>query len=676
MTSRLSGVLNHLHDLKNTGPSDGHLLERYLARRDETAFAAIVRRHGPMVLGVCRRVLKNAHDAEDAFQATFLVLVTKAASVRPRELVGHWLYGVAYRTALKAKALAARRSAKERTMAPQQTHHDEPPADWLPLLDEELNALPEKYRLPLVLCDLDGKTRKQAARQLGWPDGTLSTRLTRGRVLLAERLTRRGVALAGGAAALAALGGAASAQVPAALAASTVRAATGFAAGHAAAAVSADVAALTQGVLKAMFLTKLKTVLAVALVLSLVALGVGAGTYRGAAAGPDEPPKQTGREPAPVPAKPPHIVGDFMFLNSLEYQVPIKADDTIYPVGFVDGGTVDDAEPAPAAAKLPRSPMPATALVRLTRTGTIAVTTRSAIYQPRTTVNAKGQPVTSYRMIDQTATEHYSRDDVRVYDTAGRRVAAQDLPRLLKDEVTALIYFGAEKPDPLHLKLFKDGTLFLALPSPAAPTPGVTVGEVSGTLVRRYQGPVLDAPSPGVTVGEVIERRPPAVEPPQLAPTPAPTVEPPTPTPFPFAPKPESRLERDKEQRKLLKELQGEWRVVTHAEDGKRADAEALKDFRMTIRDDEIQLRRGPNDANDVAARMKLTVGAAASVNTFDVVPADGGVWAFGIYKLDGESLIVCLAHPGEKRPVDFKGGEGVKCAVTVFRRAPSTVPH
>jgi RNA polymerase sigma factor (sigma-70 family) len=182
MTSRLSGVLNHLHDgLNNTGPSDGQLLERYLARRDETAFAAIVRRHGPMVLSVCRRVLKNAHDAEDVFQATFLVLVTKAASVRPRELVGHWLYGVAYRTALKAKALAARRSAKERTMAPQQTHHDEPPADWQPLLDEELQRLPEKYRLPLVLCDLDGKTRKQAARQLGWPDGTLSTRLTRGR---------------------------------------------------------------------------------------------------------------------------------------------------------------------------------------------------------------------------------------------------------------------------------------------------------------------------------------------------------------------------------------------------------------------------------------------------------------------------------------------------------------
>jgi RNA polymerase sigma factor (sigma-70 family) len=649
MTSRLSGVLNHLHDdLKNAGPSDGQLLERYLARRDETAFAAIVRRHGPRVFGVCRRVLKNAHDAEDAFQATFLVLVTKAASVRPRELVGHWLYGVAYRTALKAKSLAARRSAKERTMAPQETHHDEPPADWLPLLDEELHRLPEKYRLPLVLCDLDGKTRKQAARQLGWPDGTLSTRLTRARVLLAQRLTRRGVALVGGAAALT-LGSAASAQVPAALAASTVRAATGFAAGHAAAAVSADVAALTQGVLKAMLLTKLKTVLAAALVLALVALGVGVGTYCGAAAGPDEPPKQTDVEPAPAVAKPPRVAdpevngfkvgGDFPFLNSLEYQIPIKADDTIYAAPFVDSGTVEGAEPAPAAAKLPLSPMPAPALVRLTRTGTVAVTTRSAIYQPRTTVNAKGQQVTSYHVIDQTTTEHYSRDDVRVYDTAGRRVAAQDLPRLLKDEVTALIYFGTEKPDPLYLKLFKDGTLFLALrPSPPPP--------------------------PAVTVGEAVERRPPAVEP-----APAPTVEPPLPAPFQFTTGLEALPDLSKEQLKLLKELQGEWRVVAHADDGKRADAEALKDFRMTIHNNQIQLNCGPNHTRGVPPRLRLAVGAGPSANTFDVESVDEGVRTLGIYKRDGDVLAVCLAHPGEKRPVDFKGDNGSKCMVTVYKR-------
>src|SRR5579872_6609187 len=136
-TRRLTGVLHQLRDdLATAGPGDAHLLERFLAHRDEAAFDALVRRHGPMVLGVCRRVLRHAQDAEDAFQATFLVLVRKAASVRPRGLVGHWLYGVAYRTALKARALAAKRRVKERKMPIHETHHDEPPADWLPLLDE------------------------------------------------------------------------------------------------------------------------------------------------------------------------------------------------------------------------------------------------------------------------------------------------------------------------------------------------------------------------------------------------------------------------------------------------------------------------------------------------------------------------------------------------------------
>jgi uncharacterized protein (TIGR03067 family) len=114
---------------------------------------------------------------------------------------------------------------------------------------------------------------------------------------------------------------------------------------------------------------------------------------------------------------------------------------------------------------------------------------------------------------------------------------------------------------------------------------------------------------------------------------------------------------------------------VTHADGGKWGDAEALKDFRMTIRDDEILLSDGPNRVYSVASRLKLTVGAAPSINTFDVVSAYG-VHTLGIYKLDEGTLVVCLAHPGERRPVDFKGGEGVKCMVTVYRRVPSTVPH
>src|SRR5262249_44481771 len=154
-----------------------------------------------MVLGVCRRVLGNAHDAEDAFQATFLVLVKKAPAVVPRELVGPWLYGVAYRTALKARALAARRREIERqvTAMPPQAP---PPAAGLalgPLPDRDLSRLPEKHRLPLVLCGLEGKSKREAARQLNLPEGTLSSRLARAREALRGRLARRGVTLAAGA---------------------------------------------------------------------------------------------------------------------------------------------------------------------------------------------------------------------------------------------------------------------------------------------------------------------------------------------------------------------------------------------------------------------------------------------------------------------------------------------
>src|SRR5262249_18368629 len=153
-----------------------HLLECFHARRDEAAFEELVRRHGPMVLGVCRRVLGNHHDAEDAFQATFLVLARKGASLRTRQLVGNWLHGVAYRTALRAKAMIAGRQRHEQRA--REFARPEPPADdgWqelLPVLDWELDQLPERYRVALVLCDLEGVTRREAARQLGVPEGTL-----------------------------------------------------------------------------------------------------------------------------------------------------------------------------------------------------------------------------------------------------------------------------------------------------------------------------------------------------------------------------------------------------------------------------------------------------------------------------------------------------------------------
>ena len=242
--------------------SDAQLVESFL-RRELGAFDGLLRRHGKMVLGVCRRVLGHAHDAEDAFQATFLVFVQKAATVRNRELLGSWLYGVAYRTALEAKTAATRRRAKEdamRTVAKNQAADDgDIWRELQPLLDRELSRLPDKYRVPIVLCDLEGKTQKEAARMLGCPQGTVSGRLARGRVLLATRMKRHGLTVSGGALAWALAQDAALAAVPVALAHGTARMAAAVLAGQPiSAAVSAKVSALSKGALKAMLVTKLK----------------------------------------------------------------------------------------------------------------------------------------------------------------------------------------------------------------------------------------------------------------------------------------------------------------------------------------------------------------------------------------------------------------------------------
>src|SRR5262245_34356888 len=180
------------------GPlSDRELLARFAGRRDEAAFEAVVRRHGLMVLRVCQRALGNSPDAEDVFQATFLVLARKAAALRWQPSVGTWLYEVASRLCHKTQAAAARRRVHE-GRAPSR-----PPADpsaeitcreAQAVLDEELNHLPSRYRAPLVLCYLEGLTRDEAARQLSWSLGTLKRRLEQARARLRGRLTRRGVA--------------------------------------------------------------------------------------------------------------------------------------------------------------------------------------------------------------------------------------------------------------------------------------------------------------------------------------------------------------------------------------------------------------------------------------------------------------------------------------------------
>src|SRR5262245_38307598 len=293
----MGNVIEHLRRAVRAGGeadlTDGQLLECFVSRRDEAAVAALVRRHGPMVWGVCRRVLRNHHDAEDAFQATFLVLVRKAGSIMPREMVANWLSGVAHRRALKARATGAKRQAREKQVneMPEAGAVTEPGLwhDLQPLLDQELSRLPDKYRVAIVLCDLEGKTRKEAAQQLGVPEGTLAARMARGRVMLAKRIAQRGVALSGGALAAVLSQNVASAVVPTSVVSSTIKAAILFAAGQAATGViSTKVAALTEGVLKTMLVSKLKYATAVLLVV-LTCVGGGTVAMLPTAAGQSQP---------------------------------------------------------------------------------------------------------------------------------------------------------------------------------------------------------------------------------------------------------------------------------------------------------------------------------------------------------------------------------------------------
>jgi RNA polymerase sigma factor (sigma-70 family) len=258
--------------------SDADLLARFVASRDEAAFELLLWRHGTMVLHLCRDVTRDEHAAEDAFQATFLALVRKAASIRSRESLGAWLYQVAYRIALRA-----RRSERETVNldavedpAARELPDEIELRELRPLLHEEVQRLPAKYRTPIVLCYLEGLTHEEAARQLGWPKGSVAGRLARAREMLRKRLTGRGIALSAALAALALAPTPAAAVVPAALVQLTLKNCLLVASGGAAAGlVSAHVLALTEGVMQSMFWQKLKVTLALVVLLGIAGGGVG-----------------------------------------------------------------------------------------------------------------------------------------------------------------------------------------------------------------------------------------------------------------------------------------------------------------------------------------------------------------------------------------------------------------
>lgn len=291
------------------GLTDGQLLERFATGRGEVAeraFAMLVERHGPMVLRVCRGVLVDPNDAQDAFQATFLVLLRKSRGLWVRDSLGPWLHQVALRTASCARSVASRRKrhehrAAELAASEQSRGHVEKGRDWEPVLHQEIERLPERYRVTVVLCDLEGQSHAQAARQLGWPVGTVKSRLSRARDRLRSRLIRRGLAPAAGLAAVLA-SESTRAAVPTVLARSTTALATNL---TAAGVVPASVAGLAKGALKTMMLAKFR-VLAIALPAIVAAAGAGIfarGDGPAPSPNPENPPAAPSPESSPAQAE-------------------------------------------------------------------------------------------------------------------------------------------------------------------------------------------------------------------------------------------------------------------------------------------------------------------------------------------------------------------------------------
>jgi RNA polymerase sigma factor (sigma-70 family) len=323
------------------GLSDGQLLESFVSRRDEAAFEALVRRHGPMVLGVCHRLLGNPHDAEDAFQATFLVLVRKAGSLWVRDSLGPWLYRVAYRTAVRARFVSGRRKATEREAAAMASdrYGDEERSVLEPALYEELDRLPDRYRIPIVLCDLEGRTYEAAARHVGCPVGTLKSRLARGRQRLRERLARRGL-IPAGVLGTVLLADAAQASVPTSLAELTAQVASSVATGSSLTSevVSLPAATLAREILRCMIMTRLRWV---GMTLAAVTLATGAGVLTFRASGSQDPvlptrqPSQPGGGVASA-AGPVRSIADLLSAQSRVSQRAYEQAVATYRDGKVD----------------------------------------------------------------------------------------------------------------------------------------------------------------------------------------------------------------------------------------------------------------------------------------------------------------------------------------------------
>jgi len=446
--------------------TDRDLLARFVRSRDEDAFAELVRRHGRMVLAVGRRVTGHPQDAEDAFQAAFLVLARRAGHLKRPDQLANWLYGVAYRTALEARA--ARRRAREHAVsaasepiAPQPPDH----AELRAVIDEELARIPDKYRSAIVMCDLEGLPRTTAAAQLRIPEGTLSSRLAYGRKLLAGRLSRRGITSSAGAVAVALAREAMGSTVPRELVLLTARSAAISASGTAVPSdlVSPSVSSITEGVMKAMLAYRFRLMIGAVLGCGLLGLG----TY-GLAQNPvpNVPQPPTADVPLQrLPADP--IAGNVISQQPKAEKVAAK-------------GIEDDDVPLPAT--------PSQAVVRV-EDGKLIVRQRSYGYHS-VVQEVQGASVHVGQMRSSVSARTYDPADVSVFDMKGNRLQNKQWRDKFKADVHALVAYDGKLPNPRELALFRDDALLVVLPSGS---PGVATWGYP-----EIPAPAAIPPRPGV----------------------------------------------------------------------------------------------------------------------------------------------------------------------------------
>jgi RNA polymerase sigma factor (sigma-70 family) len=510
-TGPLAPVVHYLR--KVTSPAafgelpDAELLARFARQRDEAAFTALVRRHGPMVLAVCRRVVRDGHAAEDAFQGTFLVLARKADSLAQPELLGNWLYGVAYRTAMKARRDAAKRRAHETQAVRAQDVGPSEEIDGQDLravVDEEINRLPQRYRVPVVLCYLQGQTNAEAARRLGCSRGTIATLLARARDKLRRRLTQRGIGLSVGVALGTLNSTMQGGTVPLVLANVTVKAATLLSAGHtqAAGALAAQAVALAKGVSKAMLFEKLKIPVAILIVTALVGTGAGVSAYR--TGDPSSEVADSEQEAKPRQE------------NKTESQKKLD--------GKRSGESLRKPPAAPLARHSFRGELPTTTvpfsqiLVLLGEDGRLTVCQKAVSYRPVTEEvtlkSGRKHSITTYEEECRNCVAVLPIDKVRVYDTKGRKIEAKELRKRLKGETLALVLFDDGPIDPLHLRLYKEDTLVFVI-DPRRPPAAVAPPAVGVSPFDKGAIYAPGVPAPPVVPPLVVPAPPTVVPPPR-----------------------------------------------------------------------------------------------------------------------------------------------------------------